>query len=174
MAPAVALFNLWGFGKERKSSKGENIFKESLIMKKIFSILGMAGGLLLIILGFLTIFGNFGDAIYSVESSYGYDSGYATFGSDYYTYSSNNMAEAASGAAATANNLREISDLLRNSLGWFMMMFGLAIICGFGIVFSDFITLKSKDTYVKTSISEQKEITETTSEENVVGEEILE
>ena len=64
-------------------------------MKKTFSITGMLAGALLIIFGLVALCGGFGDA-----DSYGgdspYDSGYASFGADYYTYSVNNTAETAS------------------------------------------------------------------------------
>lgn len=105
-------------------------------MKKKFSIIGMAVGMLLVFLGILTVSGVFGNGDYSAGAS-PYDSGYAKFGGDYYTYSVNNSAETASAAKATASNLREISDILKNGIGFSMMSMGLFAFCGFGIVFSD-------------------------------------
>lgn len=104
-------------------------------MKKKFSIGGMATGLLIVLFGILAMCGIFGNGDYSGNSS-PYDSGYASFGGDYYTYSVNNSAETASAARATAKNLNEISDLLRYGLGTFMIGTGLAVFCGFGVVFS--------------------------------------
>lgn len=104
-------------------------------MKKKFSVIGMAVGMLLAFLGILTVSGVFGNGNYSAGVS-PYDSGYAKFGGDYYTYSVNNSAETASAAKAAANNLREISDILKNGIGFSMMAMGLFAFCGFGIVFS--------------------------------------
>lgn len=107
-------------------------------MKKILSFIGVVIGIVIFILGIVTISGAFGDAkSYGDSASYGYDSGFASFGGDYYTYSVNNAAETASAARATAANLREISDILRNCFGWFMMCFGLLVCCSFGIVFTN-------------------------------------
>ena len=107
-------------------------------MKKILAFIGVVIGIIIFILGIVTISGTFGDATsYGESASYGYDSGFASFNGDYYTYSVNNTAETANAARATAANLREISDILRNCFGWFMMCSGLLVCCGFGIVFTN-------------------------------------
>ena len=63
-----------------------------------------------------------------------YDSGYASFGADYYTYSVNNTAEAASATRTVAANLVHIADFLMVFPGISSILFGMAVICGFGIV----------------------------------------
>lgn len=104
-------------------------------MKKMLSTIGMAISILLIVFGIMTTSGSFGDATYYGNSS-PYDSGFASFNGDYYTYSVNNGAEAASAARAVASNVREVSQLLQSALGLFMICFGALSFCGFGIVFS--------------------------------------
>lgn len=122
--------------KKTKSAKKSKLF---------LSLIGMLSGLLLIIFGFIAVLGGLGDGHYSgsSSSSYLYDYGYAQFGSDYYSYSVNNSARAAEGATSASSNLREISDILKNTIGISMMCFGLFGISGFGIIFSDCIN-KSK------------------------------
>lgn len=115
-------------------------------MKKKFSIGGMVVGLLIVLFGILTVSGAFGTGIGTgggTGDSSPYDSGYAKFGGDYYTYSVNNSAEAASAARAAASNARaaasnasNILDFLCLALGTFMIGTGLAVFCGFGVVFS--------------------------------------
>lgn len=112
-------------------------------MKRNFSKFGMVISVLIIIVGFLTLIGTFGDAHYS-GSTTTYDSGFGVFGADYYTYSVNNSAEAASAARAAANNLKEISNLLCLSFGSFTICIGLISFCAFGIVLSDCSNSKKK------------------------------
>lgn len=104
-------------------------------MKKGFSLAGIAVGALMIIFGIVAMCGGFGDADYSGSNS-PYNSGYATFGADYYTYSVNNSAETASAARSANSNLGEISNILRNCLGLIMLAIGFICICGFGIVYA--------------------------------------
>ena len=102
--------------------------------KKTFAIIGVVGGAILIFLGILVMSGALGgDTSYASGSSYLYDSGYASFGADFYTYVSNNAAEAASAARTTAENLRGIAELLKNVGGIFLMGFGLFMVCFFGM-----------------------------------------
>ncbi len=109
-------------------------------MKKVFSIIGMVVGLAFVIVGLVAMSGAMGGrASYPGSAPYGYDSGYAEFGADYYTYSVNNTAETASAARTTANNIRCISDFLLLFCGLSSMLFGLVIICAFGIVFASCI-----------------------------------
>ena len=65
--------------------------------------MGMIFCVLFIILGFVIMFR---DNSCSTASRSGlYDSGLASFGADFYTYVSNNAAEAASAACTAANNI---------------------------------------------------------------------
>ena len=104
-------------------------------MKKKLAVLGMVAGILAIIFGIIVLTGVFGAAT-SGGSSSPYDSGFASFGGDYYTYSVNNAAEAASAARAVAYNLRDISGSLNAIGGLLLIFFGLTAFCGFGIVFA--------------------------------------
>lgn len=106
-------------------------------MKKNLSLMGMIVGIAIAIFGILAISGNLGSADSYADASYIYDMGYAEFGADYYTYSVNNTAWAAHAAAAAAANQHDITDLLKNCLGLFMIGFGLLSFCGFAIVFVD-------------------------------------
>lgn len=111
--------------------------KKVFPMKKMFSVIGMVVGLAFIIVGILATTGALG----YVKSNhsyapYTYDSGYAQFGSDYYSYSNNNAAEAASAARSVADNIEDAADFLMHFFGLSSMLFGLMVICAFGIVFA--------------------------------------
>ena len=82
--------------------------------RKVFATLGMIFGLLIALCGILTLSGKLGgDTSYPSSAPYSYDSGYASFGADFYTYVSNNAAETASAARTTAGNLEDIAELLK-------------------------------------------------------------
>ena len=103
-------------------------------MKKFWSILGILGGLALIACGVLVMSGEMGgNASYASEASAFYDSGYASFGGDFYSYVNNNAAEAASAARTTASNVRAVAQLLQNFCGLMLMGFGLFMSCHFGV-----------------------------------------
>lgn len=102
--------------------------------KKIFAIVGMVVCVLFIAMGFATIGRN--NACSLASQSGIYDSGLTTFGADFYTYSNNNTAEAASAARKTANNIYELYDLLANVFGWFFVFVGLIGFCHFAIIYS--------------------------------------
>lgn len=104
-------------------------------MKKTFSLLGMISGVLAIILAVCVLCGVFSGDMSSGATS-PFDSGYASFGADYYTYSVNNSAETASAANAAATNIASVFNLLQICLGLFMFVFGLIAVCGFGIVYA--------------------------------------
>ena len=138
-------------------------------MKKYFSIAGMIASVLVILFGILAVSGALGDAdSYGGESPY--DSGYASFGGDYYTYSVNNSAETTSAVNAVASNLREISDILRNSLGLFMIGFGLLSLCGFGILYSGCIVPVEIPVQEYEENNTEEETAEENQEENTVEE----
>lgn len=100
--------------------------------KKLFATIGMIVCVLLVIMGFATM-GQ--DNECSIASRSGmYDSGLTSFGADFYTYSNNNTAEAASAARITANNIYDLYDLLADVFGWFFVFAGLIGFCHFGVV----------------------------------------
>ena len=83
--------------------------------KRTISIIGIAISALLVLFGILAMSGALGGSTYYADSApYSYDSGFATFGGDYYTYSVNNSAEAAAGARAAASNLRKAGKRTRD------------------------------------------------------------
>ena len=104
-------------------------------MKKILSLTAMVVSVIIAFCGILTLCGAFGNAD-SYGGSSPYDSGYASFGADYYTYSVNNAAEMVSEANAINNNLRDISDILNAGFGLFMLALGILSFCGFGIIYA--------------------------------------
>ncbi|MBR2152449.1 MAG: hypothetical protein IJ944_04095 [Clostridia bacterium] len=106
-------------------------------MKKKLSIFGIIIGIAFIIVGFISMSGGFGGITsYASGAPYSYDSGFASFGADYYTYSVNNAAEAAQGARIAAGNIGDVADFLLAFFGVSSILFGLMVICGFGIVLS--------------------------------------
>lgn len=94
--------------------------------------MGMIVCLLLIIMGLVTL-GKENECSHGSRSGI-YDSGLATFGTDFYTYSNNNAAEAASASRITANNILELYDLLTYLFGWFFVFMGAIGLCHFGTV----------------------------------------
>ena len=104
-------------------------------MKKKLALIGMIAGIAMIFIGLLAMCGAFGGSS-SFGGSSPYNSGYASFGADYYTYSVNNSAEAASAARAAAHNVGDVSDFMQVCGGLFLMLFGLMAFCGFGIVYA--------------------------------------
>ncbi len=99
---------------------------KKILVKKTLSVIGLIIGLAFVIVGILSVSGGLdGSSYYSMSASYEYDSGYASFGADYYTYSVNNTAEIAYAARTIAN-----------FLGLSSILFGLMVMCGFGIVLS--------------------------------------
>ena len=135
--------------------------------KKIFATIGMVISAVVIFMGLLAMTGALGgDPHYAESASYFYDTGYASFGGDFYTYVNNNAAEAADAVSAVAANIREVNSLLKNVCGVFLMGFGAFGLCHFG-------TLRS-ECAVPNQVAEpdNKEIsTEESTDEEVVAEE---
>ena len=100
--------------------------------KKMFATIGMIVCVLFVVMGFVTI-GKDNSCSTAYRSGM-YDSGFATFGADYYTYSSNNAAEAANAARTTANNIYELYGLLTDVFGWLFVFAGLMGFCRFGVI----------------------------------------
>lgn len=102
--------------------------------KKVFATIGMVVCVLFVIVGFVTM-GQDNECSTASRSGM-YDSGLTTFGADFYTYSNNNTAEAASAARTTANNIYHLYDFLSNVFGWLFVFAGLSGFCHFGVVFA--------------------------------------
>lgn len=135
--------------------------KIASINKGIFAIAGMGISFLLVIFGILVISNVLGGDTFSPSSApYLYDSGYATFGADSYTYMCNNTAETASAARVTAYNLEDIALLLKNVCGIFMIGFGLLNFCRFAMEELDI--LKSADESNSIDAPSSENIAETT------------
>ena len=100
--------------------------------KKTFATIGMIVCVLFVIAGFITMEKSNSCSIASRSGIY--DSGLTTFGADFYTYSNNNTAEAASAARITANNIYDLYDLVADVFGWFFVFAGLIGFCCFGVV----------------------------------------
>ncbi len=106
--------------------------------KKLVSFIAMIVSLALVFVGFLALVGALGGKTnYASSSGYQYDSGYAEFGADFYTYVSNNAAEAASATRTIASNQRAIAKLVKNIAGFCMMGAGLLSLCHFTLVWLD-------------------------------------
>lgn len=103
--------------------------------KKTFATIGMIVCVLFVIAGFITMEKT--NSCSTGSRSGLFDSGLATFGSDFYTYSNNNAAEAASAARTTANNVKEVYTLLCDMFGWFFVFIGSIGLCHFGIIRAD-------------------------------------
>ncbi|MBR4744157.1 MAG: hypothetical protein IK082_08215 [Oscillospiraceae bacterium] len=100
---------------------------------KAFSAAGMIVSALIVIFGILFLAGALTGETYRAGGAGMYDSGYASFGADFYTYVSNNAAEAASAGRAAASNLDDIFHLARTFGGIFLTGFGLLGFCLFGM-----------------------------------------
>jgi hypothetical protein len=106
--------------------------------KKTISLVAMIVSAVVFFFGFLVMVGAIGgDTGLASGAPYSYDSGYAEFGADFYTYVSNNAGEAATAARTVASNLHEIASLLKGTLGIFLMGFGLMNLCRFALVWLD-------------------------------------
>lgn len=103
--------------------------------KRTISFVAMIVSALIFLCGLLIIFGAFGgNTNNAYGASYTYDSGYAIFGSDFYTYVSNNAGEAASASRVAANNLDKIATLLKSFCGIALMGFGLLSLCRYTMI----------------------------------------
>ena len=105
---------------------------------KSFSAAGMIVSALIVIFGILFIAGALTEETYTAGGAGMYDSGYASFGADFYTYVSNNAAEAAAAGRTAASNLDDIFHLARTFGGIFLIGFGLLAFCLFGMKWREF------------------------------------
>lgn len=137
--------------------------------KKTLSLVGMIIGCVFVLIGILSLSGALGgNTSYPSSAPYSYDSGYASFGGDYYTYSVNNTAETARAAITTAANLDDIAEFLKIFCGLFSLCFGAAVICCFGIYY---VGLKKSDINVTTEPNLPK--AEEIIVEEVIAEEVV-
>lgn len=84
-------------------------------MRKAFSIIGMVICVVIILMGVLLLAGALTNA--PRIASYPRDSGFGSFGADFYEYVNNNAAEAASATRAVYNLIKTASGLLMMSIG---------------------------------------------------------
>lgn len=96
--------------------------------KKAFSTAGMIVSALIVIAGILAMSEVFGGGASYVP--YLYDSGYASFGGDFYSYVNNN-------AALAAQNVRNLLYFATTISGIFMICIGLLGVCYFGVARSE-------------------------------------
>ena len=137
--------------------------------KKTLSLVGMIIGCVFVLVGILSFSGALGgNTSHPSSAPYSYDSGYASFGGDYYTYSVNNAAETASAARKTAANLDDIAEFLKIFCGLFSICFGAVVICCFGICYAG---LRKSDINVTTEPNLPK--AEEFAVEEVVAEEVV-
>ena len=109
-----------------------------IFVKKTYSIIAMVVSVLIVLFGVLTLAGALGgDTSYPSSAPWSYDTGYATFGGDFYTYVSNNAGEAASASRTAASNLDEIATLLKSFCGISLSGFGLLSFCFFGTILAE-------------------------------------
>lgn len=106
-------------------------------MKRKLSIVGIIIGISLIIIGITSVILG-ADGICQIGSwgSFGHEDGYATFGSDFYTYTNNNSARTAENSEIIADNLNDIGEMLFIFIGLITICFGFIVICSFGIILS--------------------------------------
>jgi hypothetical protein len=136
-------------------------------MKKTLSVVGLIIGLAFVVVGILSVSGALGgDTSYPSSAPYTYDSGYASFGADYYTYSVNNSAEAASAARTAAYNIGYVSDFLLTFFGLSSILFGFMVMRGFGIVLSS-CPKKSEKNIIGSEANIAMENTDVTDEASV-------
>ncbi len=94
-------------------------------MKKIFSIVGIAVGAMIIIFGIVMIGMSIGSSyLLSTE-----------FGADFYTYSYR-------ATKAAADNVRALSRIAREGFGFLLIAIGATDVCAFGCKLADSLDLK--------------------------------
>ena len=131
-------------------------------MKKAFSIIGILVGIAFILVGIMSMSGAFSGSSTYPDGSFLFDSGYAEFGADYYTYSVNNTAEAAEAARAAAYNVIDVTDFLASFCGIFSILFGILVICAFGVV----LGCCNKETVTATTNADEAPAEEAPAEES--------
>lgn len=132
--------------------------------KKYFVYIGMIAGLLTVIMGILVIAGTMGGEIYRPSAKPFFDYGFATFGADFYTYVTNNAADAAAASKAAAENLGEIIALLKNVCGIALIAGGLFMLCFFGVQYAECAQAARPETPAEKPIAEVVESVEESEE----------
>ena len=105
-------------------------------MRKLFAIIGILFGCVAIYFGFQFLNEEAVTPPHSASSApYSYDSGYATFGADFYTFATNNAAEAASATRTVASNQIQLFKLMSHFYGCVLIVLGAMGVCLFGFLF---------------------------------------
>ena len=104
-------------------------------MKRFFAIIGILFCCAVIYIGVQFLHGEMASEPNTASStpSY-YDSGYASFGGDFYTYVNNNAAEAAKAARTITSNQVYIFRLATQFFGYFLIALGGIGVCLFGVL----------------------------------------
>ena len=146
--------------------------------KRYYSIVGMVVGTIIVVLGILTLSGVLGENTSTASSSsYLYDSGYASFGADFYSYVTNNAGEAASAARTIAANQNVIYGFLKLAFGILMIAFGLFMNCFFGVKLTEAKAegcISNNSPSSDNRVPEQEEQSNSSEAETAVAEEMTE
>lgn len=115
-------------------------------MKKVFSIIGILFSVFVIYVGGQFLNGSDITAPSSASSAPAYyDSGYATFGADFYSFVTNNAAETASASRTIASNQIYLFRLMSRFFGYLLISFGGMGVCLFSILGFDKKPTSSND-----------------------------
>lgn len=134
------------------STAHNTVRKGRMRVKKLICLVGIIISILIIILGIQTHDYELGGYTYNASSAPSmYDSGYATFGGDFYTYVCNNAEEAASASRTVASNLNAIANFLRQAVGYGFICLGAISCCGFSIAFVGCFEKKQKVSTTKSA-----------------------
>lgn len=99
--------------------------------EKKFLTMGIVISVLIVFLGILTMANVFCSEISTIGNTTLYDHGYSAFGADFYTYVSNNAADAASTSRTTAKNVILLISLIKTTSGLFLCSIGAMGFCYF-------------------------------------------
>lgn len=126
-------------------------------MKKVFSLIGLGSGILVIVFGVLLIAGVLGGYTYlPADPSLFYDYGYGTFGTDFYTYVVNNTYMAALTCRSAASNIAEAVKVLKCGGGILIIAFGLFLTCFFGMKCDEWFKIRRTSNISHETVFEEK------------------
>ena len=106
--------------------------------KKVFPLIGIVAGVLVVVFGILFVAGVFGDGVNRaiINSGSYYENGYAKFGTDFYTYLVNNTYATAEAVQTVSQNQVALSKMMGTCVGSILIAFGIFMAVFFGIGFS--------------------------------------
>lgn len=116
--------------------------------KSVISIMGMCFSIAAIICGIFLLLSKPDEYDLNMHYpyiAYGEDSGFATFGSDFYTYVNNNAAQAASSSDRALRNQHEIAKQIQSVEGSICMAGGMLLMTFGGIGFCVFGLINGND-----------------------------